>query len=228
MAIRRPLPRASLKTLAYRVLRDPRAGFGWADDVTLEEHPITPDLVLRAYRAGIFPMGDDSTDGVDWYRPDPRAIIPLDRFHVSRSLARLLRRSVFRVTYDEAFSEVMRGCAERRPTWITEAIHSIYGELHRRGSAHSVEVWKDAALVGGVYGVQIGAAFMAESKFYRVANASKVALAKLVERLRERRFEILEVQYLTEHLRQFGAVEISLEEYLGRLRRATGLDRRFD
>jgi leucyl/phenylalanyl-tRNA--protein transferase len=184
--------------------------------------PFTTPNVLAAYAGGMFPMGDDDLDVIYWFRPDPRAIIPLDAFHLSRSLRRTLRRGEFRVTFDEAFTDVMSACAENRPVWITPRLKRIYAELHALGCAHSVEVWKDERLVGGVYGVQVGAAFMAESKFHRATDASKVALAKLVERLVERRFEILEVQYLTEHLARFGAIEIPLREYLERLSRAAG------
>jgi leucyl/phenylalanyl-tRNA--protein transferase len=190
--------------------------------------PFTPELVLEAYRHGIFPMGEEGSDQIYWFQPDPRAIIPLDRFHVARSLQKLLRKGVFAVTYDQAFAKVMRGCAEHRPVWISESMHVLYNALHRRGHAHSVEVWRGEKLVGGLYGVQLGSAFMAESMFYRESNASKVALVKLVERLRQRHFELLEVQYLTQHLVRFGAVEISLETYLRRLWVATEKRCRFD
>ncbi len=162
-------------------------------------------------------MGDEDSDLIFWFSPDPRAIIPLDELHISRSLRRTLRRGSFEVTYDEAFKDVMLGCAEDRPVWITDRMLELYTELHGRGSAHSVEVWLNHELVGGLYGVQIGAAFMAESKFHRVNDASKVALVKLIERLREREFEILEVQYLTDHLERLGAREISDSVYMRRL-----------
>jgi leucyl/phenylalanyl-tRNA--protein transferase len=191
------------------------------------DRPFTPESVLDAYRRGIFPMGDEESDLIYWYRPDPRAIIPLDALHVSRSLRRTLRRGVFEVSYDRAFTEVMIGCAEGRPVWITERVHELYNVLHERGAAHSVEVWRDGELAGGLYGVQLGAAFMAESMFHRVGNASKVALVKLVERLRERGFEVLEVQYLTDHLQRVGGREISLRSYLSKLRHAVEKDCRF-
>jgi leucyl/phenylalanyl-tRNA--protein transferase len=179
--------------------------------------PLTPELIEFAYRKGAFPMADPATGAVDWYRPRRRAIIPLEAFHVSRSLARRMRKGGFEVTYDADFAGVMRACAERPETWISEEFHRAYGELHRRGKAHSVEVWTGGDLVGGVYGVHLGAAFFAESKFHRVTDMSKVALAKLAERLRERGFLLLEVQYLTPHLAQFGAVEIPGREYEARL-----------
>lgn len=189
--------------------------------------PFLPDTVLDAYRSGLFPMGDEDSDLIFWYSPDPRAVIPLDKLHVSKSLRRTLRRGSFNVTYDEAFKDVMLGCAEHRPVWITDRMFELYVELHERGSAHSVEVWLDHELVGGVYGVQIGAAFMAESKFHRVTDASKVALVKLVERLRERQFESLEVQYLTDHLERFGAREICGSVYMQRLELAAEKERIF-
>jgi leucyl/phenylalanyl-tRNA--protein transferase len=191
------------------------------------EPAFTPKGVLEAYRHGIFPMGEARGDEIYWFQPDPRAVIPLDAFHVPRSLHKLLRRGTFEITYDQAFAAVVKGCAEGRPVWISRRMERLYGRLHRMGHAHSVEVWQGKRLAGGLYGVQIGAAFMAESKFHRVSNASKVALVRLVERLRERGFALLEVQYLTAHLRQFGTVEISLREYLRQLRKAMKLERRF-
>lgn len=181
---------------------------------------LQPEALLYAYSVGIFPMGEEGTDEILWFRPDPRAVIPLDRFHVPRRLARTVRSGRFEVTFDRAFDEVMDGCARGRPVWITRRMRLAYRRLHRRGAAHSVEVWRDGALAGGLYGVQLGAAFMAESKFHRRRDASKVALVNLVERLRERGFRILEVQYLTRHLLQFGAEEIPIGEYLRRLRAA--------
>jgi leucyl/phenylalanyl-tRNA--protein transferase len=181
------------------------------------------DAVEEAYRHGLFPMADTRARMVTWHRPDPRAVIPLDGFHASRSLRRTLRRQIFEVAFDTDFPGVMRGCAEGRPVWISGEFHRVYGELHRRGKAHSVEVRQDGRLVGGLYGVHLGGAFFAESKFHRVTDASKVALASLVERLRERGFRLLEVQYLTEHLAQFGTVEISADEYHVRLHEALAL-----
>ena len=210
------LPRRSADTATIRALHlhavDPPIA-------TEFDIPFRPEVVLDAYRLGIFPMGEGESDTIFWFRPDPRAVIPLDRFHISRSLQRTLRRGLFDVTFNEDFAAVMRGCAEDRPMWITERVHELYQELHARGRAHSVEVWQEGHLVGGTYGVQVGGVFMAESKFHRVTDASKVALAKLVEHLRERDFALLEVQYLTEHLVQFGTVEIPLDEYLATIER---------
>ena len=189
---------------------------------------LTPEGVELAYRHGIFPMADESSDEVLWFRPDPRAIIPLDGFHVSRSLARTMRRGHFEVRVDTDFEGVMRGCADRPDgSWISDRFVEVYGALHRAGKAHSVEVWSGGELVGGTYGVALGGAFMAESKFHRATDASKVALAALVERLRERRFTLLDVQYVTPHLERLGAVEITRREYEVRLDRALALPRRF-
>ena len=168
-------------------------------------------------------MADISLGVVTWHRPRRRAILPLDSFHISRSLGRTLRRGGFTVTFDQDFRGVMEACAQRKSTWISGEFLEIYGELHRSGKAHSVEVWVEGALAGGVYGLCLGGAFFAESKFHRVTGMSKVALAHLVARLREREFALLEVQYLTEHLAQFGAVEISHKEYMARLRAALKL-----
>ncbi len=181
---------------------------------------LAPEVLVEAYGSGVFPMGEEESNAIHWFQPDPRAIIPLDAFHVPKRLERTLRRGDFDIAYNKAFSEVMTGCAEGRPAWITDRILRAYNRLHQLGYAHSVEVWREGELVGGLYGVQLGGAFMAESKFHRVRDASKIALVKLVERLRERGFSILEVQYLTEHLKQFGTVEIRLSRYLEMLEKA--------
>ena len=189
---------------------------------------LTPDGVELAYRHGIFPMADEQSDEVLWFRPDPRAISPLDGFHVSRSLARTIRRGLFEIRVDTDFEGVMRGCADRpEGSWISDRFVEVYGELHRAGKAHSVEVWREGGLVGGTYGVALGGAFMAESMFHRATEASKVALVALVERLRERRFVLLDVQYVTPHLETLGAVEIARREYERRLANALELVRRF-
>ena len=189
---------------------------------------LTPEDVLLAYRHGIFPMADERSGEVLWFRPDPRAIIPLDGFRVSRSLARTLRRGLFEIHLNTDFEGVMRGCADRpEGTWISERFIEVYGALHRAGKAHSVEAWRKGRLVGGVYGLALGGAFMAESMFHRETDASKVALAALVGRLRERRFVLLDVQYVTPHLESLGAVEITRREYERRLEEALGLPCRF-
>jgi len=189
---------------------------------------LTPENVLLAYHHGIFPMADERSGDTLWFRPDPRAIIPLDGFHVSRSLARTLRRGTFEVRVDTDFDGVMRGCADRpEGTWISERFLEVYGALHRAGAAHSVEAWRAGRLVGGTYGLALGGAFMAESMFHRQTDASKVALAALVRRLRERGFVLLDVQYVTPHLESLGAIEITRREYERRLGHALTLDRRF-
>jgi len=175
--------------------------------------PLTPEEIEAAYRQGAFPMGDPDTGGVTWHRPWRRAVVPLESFHIPRSLARRMRRGGFTVTFDRDFAGVMAGCADRESTWITEEIHRAYGELHRLGKAHSVEVWIEEQLAGGLYGVHLGGAFFAESKFHRATDMSKIALVALVTRLRECGFRLLEVQYLTPHLEQFGAIEIPHREY---------------
>jgi len=190
---------------------------------------LTPEGVLLAYTHGIFPMADERSDEVLWFRPDPRAIIPLDGFHVSRSLARTLKRATFEIRVDTDFEGVMRGCADRpEGTWISERFVEVYSALHRDGKAHSVEAWRDGRLVGGTYGVALGAAFMAESMFHRETDASKVALEALVLRLRERGFILLDVQYVTPHLESLGAVEITRREYEKRLEQALSLPCRLD
>ena len=189
---------------------------------------LTPEGVELAYRHGIFPMADERSGEVLWFRPDPRAIIPLDGFHVSRSLARTIKRAIFEIRVDTDFEGVMRGCADRpEGTWISERFVEVYAALHRAGKAHSVEAWREGRLVGGIYGVALGGAFMAESMFHRETDASKVALAALVGRLRERRFILLDVQYVTPHLESLGAIEITRREYERRLEQALDLPCRF-
>lgn len=185
---------------------------------------LTPELVLRAYATGCFPMADDESDEVLWFAPDPRSIIPLDRFRVPRSLRRTIRSAAFDVRMDTAFEVVIRSCADRPRTWISEEILETFVELHRRGFAHSVETWRDGRLAGGLYGVALGGAFFGESMFHRTADASKVALVFLVNWLRGRGFELLDTQFTTPHLQRFGAVEIPREEYESRLMHAIRLD----
>jgi leucyl/phenylalanyl-tRNA---protein transferase len=178
--------------------------------------PIPPELLLRAYASGWFPMGvePERGGGIEWFSPDPRGVLPLDGFHVSARLARLVRQGRFEIAVDRAFAQVMRACAERDETWITGHILESYQALHGLGFAHSVEAWQDGRLVGGLYGVALRGAFFGESMFHEVTGASKVALHALVTRLRERRFRLLDVQWVTPHLAQFGAVEVSRRRYL--------------
>ncbi len=181
----------------------------------------SPDGILEAYRCGIFPMADEDSGTIDWYLPDPRAILPLDGFHTSRSLTKTIRRGRFQVRIDTAFRAVMEGCADRpEGSWISEDFLQVYGALHRRGLAHSVEAWSDGRLAGGLYGVLIGGAFMAESMFHYETDASKVALAALVQRLNDHGFSLLDVQFLTPHLASLGAIEIPHALYASLLRSA--------
>lgn len=191
---------------------------------------LTPHLLLNAYSQGIFPMADH--DGVIyWYDPDPRAIIPLDKFHIPRSLARRIRRGGFEVRYDTAFRAVMAACAEpgpgRESTWISPELIDVYGELHDLGFAHSVEIWIEGELVGGLYGVTLAGLFAGESMFSWATDASKIALVYLVERLRQGGFVLLDTQFSTPHLERFGAIEISRPEYKARLERALRVWTRF-
>lgn len=190
-------------------------------------HDLSPEKLLAAYAVGIFPMGDD-VGRLHWLAPDPRAVIELGAFRVSRSLRAVVRRGVFDVTVNRAFDDVIAGCADRpEGTWISADIKRAYHALHRLGYAHSVEAWGEGVLAGGLYGVALGGAFFGESMFHLVTDASKVALVRLVERLRERRFVLLDVQFMTEHLRGFGAVEIPKTVYERRLHQATRLSRTF-
>ena len=184
---------------------------------------LDPDLLLRAYSIGVFPMAD-SRDAreVFWVEPRRRAIIPLDRFHVSRSLRRTLTSGDFQVTRDRAFGEVVRRCAMREDTWINTEIEASYARLHEAGRAHSIEAWRDGELVGGLYGVRLGAAFFGESMFSARRDASKVALAWLVARMIVGGFRLLDCQFMTEHLRRLGAVEIDQKDYLQLLSSALG------
>jgi len=166
-------------------------------------------------------MADEATGEIDWYLPDPRAILPLDGLHISRSLARTVRQGLFEVRFDDHFEGVMRGCAERlEGSWISEEFIRVYLELHRQGVAHSVESWKEGRLVGGLYGVALGGAFMGESMFYRETDASKAALVGLVDRRMNRGFTLLDVQFLTPHLERLGALEIPHSLYSCLLRSA--------
>ncbi len=179
---------------------------------------ITPELLLRAYSIGLFPMSDSADDPeLFWVEPEIRGIIPLDDFHVSKSLAKAIRRKPFDIRFDTVFDTVVEKCAEeaddRPSTWINQQIRELYGALHRLGHAHSVEAWEGDELVGGLYGVSLGSAFFGESMFSRRTNASKICLVALVERLRERGFTLLDTQFTTEHLKTFGAVDIPKAAY---------------
>jgi leucyl/phenylalanyl-tRNA--protein transferase len=189
------------------------------------------DALLRAYAQGVFPMaGDDGR--LRWYDPDPRAIIPLDAgFHVPRRLARKKRAGAYELGLNRDFPAVIKACAAPAPgrprTWLSPALIALYTDLHRAGYAHSVEIWQDGVLVGGLYGVALGGLFAGESMFSRVSDASKLALVHLVERLRARGFVLLDTQFLTPHLAAFGAREIPRAEYKRRLRHALSLPVKF-
>lgn len=179
---------------------------------------ITVDILLRAYAAGLFPMADSADDPeLFWVEPEIRGIIPLNDFHVSKSLAKAMRKKPFDIRFDTAFEAVMAGCAAEAPdrpsTWINATIRKLYTELHQIGHAHSVEAWEGDELVGGLYGVSLGAAFFGESMFSRRTNASKICLVHLVERLRAGGFVLLDTQFTTEHLKTFGAIDVPKLDY---------------
>ncbi|MCW5698499.1 MAG: leucyl/phenylalanyl-tRNA--protein transferase [Rhodospirillales bacterium] len=187
-----------------------------------ETDHLTPEMLLRAYAIGIFPMAENARDpNVFWISPQRRGIIPLDGFRIPRRLRRTVRRKPFEIRFNHAFASVMHACAEQREqrheTWINGTILRGYTALHRIGHAHSVEAWNDGRLVGGLYGVSLGGAFFGESMFSIETDASKVALVYLIARLRRGGFDLLDIQFVTDHLRQFGAEEISAEDYLQRL-----------
>jgi len=201
--------------------------------------PLTPELVVRAYCAGAFPMAAErGSRDIRWYSPDPRAILPLDaRFKVRRSLARRIRQAPFRITQDQAFADVIAACAQPRPghdeTWINPDIQRVFTQLHHAGLAHSVEAWApgtrggDDQLVGGLYGVALGAAFFGESMFSRRPDASQLCLVHLVGHLRGRGFTLLDVQFTNPHLAQFGVLEMPREQYLAQLAHAIAAPARF-
>ncbi len=186
---------------------------------------ITPDLLIRAYRAGFFPMAEArEADRLYWLDPELRGVLPLDGFHLPRRLRRTVESGMFTVTVDRDFAGVIAGCAEAAPgrddTWINPEIETLFTELHRRGVAHSVESWRDGALVGGLYGVALGGAFFGESMFSQASDASKVALVHLMARLRLGGFVLLDTQFVTSHLGRFGAIEIPRDRYKQRLAEA--------
>jgi len=182
---------------------------------------LTPELLLHGYSIGIFPMAEHRDDPeIFWVDPRRRGVFPLDGFHISRSLARAMRRTRFTITTNTAFNDVVTGCADRADTWINAEIFSLYAQLHALGHAHALEVWEDDMLVGGVYGVTLGRAFFGESMFSRRDNASKIALACLVDRLNRGGFTLFDTQFLTPHLASLGAQEITRAAYHARLEMA--------
>ena len=190
---------------------------------------ITPELLLRAYSIGLFPMSDAADDPeIFWVEPEMRGILPLDAFHISKSLAKAVRKKPFDIRFDTAFDAVVEKCAEeaedRPSTWINDTIKELYGALHRLGHAHSVEAFEGDVLVGGLYGVSLGSAFFGESMFSRRTNASKICLVHLVERLKFRGFTLLDAQFTTEHLKTFGAIDVPKQDYLKLLDQAMASD----
>lgn len=184
----------------------------------MNDPALTPDLLLQAYSAGVFPMSESRDDPeVFWVDPQFRGIFSLNSFHISRSLAKRLRTSPFHVTLNTAFEDVVTGCANREETWINDTIFDLYRALHARSNAHSIEIWDNAELVGGVYGVTVGAAFFGESMFSTRRDASKIALAYLVDHLNRCGFRLFDTQFITDHLASLGAIEIPRDDYHAQL-----------
>ena len=193
---------------------------------------ITPDLLIEAYKIGVFPMANNQDDAkIDFFDPDPRGIIPLESFHVSRSLRKLIRKGIFKVTYDAAFPSILEGCSQtsqnRPTTWINHEIKTVYKQLFDMGYCHSIEIWSEKSIVGGLYGVSIGAAFFGESMFSLKPNASKVALVHLVASLKQEGFVLLDSQFPNKHLIQFGAIDITREDFKNRLSFAINREAKF-
>jgi len=174
---------------------------------------LKPDNMLRLYASGAFPMADDQTDTINWYRPKTRCIIPLDSFNIPRSAKKEVTRKNFQIRFDTDILAVIKNCADRESTWISEKLIEAYKRLIKRGHVHSVETWKDDVLVGGLYGVTFRGAFFGESMFSKVSQASKAALIVLIHHLKEKDFVLLDVQYMNDHLKMFGAVEISFDDF---------------
>jgi len=181
---------------------------------------LKPDNMLRLYASGAFPMADAETGNINWYLPEIRTIIPLNNYNIPRTAKKVIAEENFEIRFDTDFEAVLNGCADRESTWISDELKSAYRRLKKRGHIHTVESWKDGKLVGGLYGVTFRGAFFGESMFSKVSQASKAALAALLKHLKEKEFVLLDVQYMTEHLKMFGAVEISFEEYTRLLHKA--------
>ena len=181
---------------------------------------LKPENMIRLYASGAFPMADEKTGIINWYMPETRTIIPLDNFNVPRSTKKVIEEENFEIKFDVDFERVVEGCADRESTWISDELIDGYRKLKKRGFIHTVETWKDGKLVGGLYGVTFRGAFFGESMFSKVSQASKAALVALLNHLNEKGFILLDVQFLTEHLKMFGAVEISFEDYSKLLHKA--------
>lgn len=181
---------------------------------------LKPENMIRLYASGAFPMADAESGNINWYLPEIRTIIPLDNFNIPRSTRKAIDDENFEIRFDTDFEGVLDGCSDRESTWISDELKFAYKRLKKRGHIHTVETWKDGKLVGGLYGVTFRGAFFGESMFSKVSQASKAALVALLKRLKEKDFILLDVQYMTEHLKMFGAVEISFEEYTKLLHKA--------
>jgi len=181
---------------------------------------LKPENMIRLYASGAFPMADAKSGGINWYLPEIRTIIPIDKFNIPRSAKKVIDDENFEIKFNTDFEGVLEGCADRESTWISDELKSAYRRLRKRGDIHTVETWKDGELVGGLYGITFRGAFFGESMFSKVSQASKAALVALLKHLKQKEFVLLDVQYLTEHLKMFGAVEISFEEYTKLLHKA--------
>ena len=184
------------------------------------EELLKPDNMLRLYASGAFPMADAKTGSINWYLPEIRTIIPLNDYNIPRSAKKVIEEMDFEIKFDTDFEGVVAGCADRESTWISKELIDAYRRLKKRGHIHTVETWKDGKLIGGLYGVTFRGVFFGESMFSKVSQASKAALVALLKHLKEKDFVLLDVQYMTEHLKMFGAVEISFEEYTKLLHKA--------
>lgn len=181
---------------------------------------LKPEYMIRLYASGAFPMADEKTGNINWYLPDVRTIIPLDNFNIPRSAKKVFEKKNFEIKFNTDFERVVAGCTNRESTWISDDLIDAYRRLKKRGFIHTVETWKDEKLVGGLYGVTFRGAFFGESMFSKVSQASKAALVALLKHLKDKGFVLLDVQFMTEHLKMFGAVEISFEEYTKLLHKA--------
>jgi leucyl/phenylalanyl-tRNA--protein transferase len=178
---------------------------------------LKPDNMLRLYATGAFPMADEKSGAIEWFLPETRCIIPLNKFNIPRSTKKAIEKQNFEIKFDTQILSVIQGCADREHTWISERLIEAYKRLMKRGHLHSVETWKDGVLIGGLYGVTFRGAFFGESMFSQISQASKAALISLLHHLQQKDFALLDVQYMTEHLKMFGAIEITLEEYKSNL-----------
>ncbi|HMN50287.1 MAG TPA: leucyl/phenylalanyl-tRNA--protein transferase [Ignavibacteriaceae bacterium] len=178
---------------------------------------LKPEIMIQLYAKGAFPMADEKTGIINWYLPETRCIIPLNNFNIPRSVKKIIDKEYFEFRFNTDFLSIVKGCADRESTWISDELIKAYLKLQRRGHIQTVEVWKDGVIVGGLYGVSFRGAFFGESMFSKVSQASKAALAKLIYHLKEKDFVLLDVQYMTEHLKMFGAIEISWSEYKEKL-----------